>query len=248
MLALAEPADVLDVLLQFCIPRTPPSLDDLATAVRVLEGARAYQIAWALDSARAALMRFAADEPVRVYAIARRYGLENEAREAARSCLRVSLESIIASDAPELRHISAKAFQDLLFYRQSCASDVVCHIQSWAWVETLGRTQPEIRSVWNASHCHSSCLVTRRDNAGCEQTCKVWWDNYMKHVVETLRARTWEDSVSAQDAIEHILRGGNCDRCRDTSLKGIRQFSQAMAAEVAARIATVANVFDHSTD
>lgn len=105
---LTDPADLLDVLLAFCLPREPPSLSDLATVSRVLEGGRKYQIDWASQTARKALVALAEDEPLRAYAIACHYGLEAETRRAAVLCLRVPLMSLINSDVPELKLINGE--------------------------------------------------------------------------------------------------------------------------------------------
>ncbi|EKM51006.1 uncharacterized protein PHACADRAFT_53674, partial [Phanerochaete carnosa HHB-10118-sp] len=80
---LTESSQVLQVLLRFYLPGPPPSLTDFPTAVRVLEGARKYEIDFAADATYKALQETTEDEPIRVYAIACHYSLEPLGRKAA---------------------------------------------------------------------------------------------------------------------------------------------------------------------
>ncbi|GJE90663.1 hypothetical protein PsYK624_068070 [Phanerochaete sordida] len=239
VLPLSEPAHQLDVLLRFCIPQMPPTLDDLATTVSVLEGARKYQIEWALDTARAALVRLADEEPLRVYAIACRYDLKDEAREATRRCLRVPMTSLIGAKVEELEGINAETFQRLLAYRQACASTVVDHISSasWAWINTGGW-------VWYHRCCgYSDDWVSRLNLAGTTVSCRKWWDDYMKDVVEKLRDCTWEGALSSCDAMAFFLRGNSCEGCRAVVAEHISQCRQTMKAEIVAAISSCSYIF-----
>ena len=68
----------------------------------MLEGAKKYEVEWATKAGLEAIERLMEYEPLRVYAIACRYGFHDVARKAAKSCLRVSPMTIFDSDAEEL--------------------------------------------------------------------------------------------------------------------------------------------------
>ena len=154
---LSEPAQTLDVLLQFCLPRTPPleRLNNVPFTVQILEGAKKYEVDWALSAACTALKRLAEHEPIHVYVVACQYGLEDVARDAARFCLRLSLREIFDSEVSDLKGLSAEEFRRLLKYRQTCATAVTEHISSWGWIDdytaALGGG-PNSR-VWKATCC-----------------------------------------------------------------------------------------------
>ncbi|EKM51010.1 uncharacterized protein PHACADRAFT_212913 [Phanerochaete carnosa HHB-10118-sp] len=251
VLVLTESAKELDVILQFCIPRTPPALSDFTTVVHVLESARKYQTDWALDSARAALVRLAEDNSVKAYAIAYRYGLENEACEAARFSLRLSLDAVINNETEELRDISAKAFQDLLVYRRSCASAVTNHISSWDWVEACRECMPSaVESsiwVWERNCCGN--LVMQTDHTGRGILAKEWWRRYIKNLVEKLKACTWEGTVRSEEALEHYIRySGGCGICRPTVVGQMAHFTWRTQLEVVRQITETSLVFDSSLE
>ncbi|GJE90664.1 hypothetical protein PsYK624_068080 [Phanerochaete sordida] len=246
MIPVAEPAADLELLLHFCLPRAPPDISDLSCAVRLLESAKKYRVEWALDCARAAFVQLAEDEPIRAYAIACRLNLEDEAREAARLCLRIPLATLIDSEVEEIGDIGAKAFKRLLVYRQTCASVVVGRIASWAWVDALCIAAPDTKWLWFSDGCCDKMPVNRTDYTGRREVCKKWWDTYMKGVAEKLRSCTWEGAVSSRDGLQHFLRSKNCYLCRAGAAEHIDQFTENLRAEIAAQISTIPYVFDPS--
>ncbi|GJE90667.1 hypothetical protein PsYK624_068110 [Phanerochaete sordida] len=190
VIALTEPAADLDILLQYCIPQISPTLDDLSTVARLLEGARKYQVDRATKAARTALVCFAQNEPVKAYTVASRYSLEDEVRAAAQCCLRILLESLITASIDDLDGITLQAFRNLLIYRKSCASAVVSRITSWAWIDEYRRKSPADRVLWFQNCYNCDVLVTRKDCFWRAASSKKWWNELMEDIAKRLASHT----------------------------------------------------------
>ncbi|KIP02223.1 hypothetical protein PHLGIDRAFT_130854 [Phlebiopsis gigantea 11061_1 CR5-6] len=123
---LAESAEVLTILLALCTPMhdANKSFRDIADAARILEAARKYEMAWVIEQAWKAMRKLAQDEPIRAYAAACRLGLKEEIVHAAKMCLRVPIETILACEAEELEQITSTQLRRLVKYRSDCSKAV----------------------------------------------------------------------------------------------------------------------------
>lgn len=115
-----EGRKVLEMLLSSCYPMDPPPLDQLEDVESLLKVAIKYSVERAEKRAREMLVetRFLRANPVRVFAIACRYKMEEEARLAARATLSESLTE--EACGPELEFITAGKLFKLL----------QCHLRS----------------------------------------------------------------------------------------------------------------------
>ena len=201
VIPLSEPAEVLDTLLRFCVPRPPPRLDGLDGAVRILNAAKKYEMEWAIAAANDAFVRCAEDEPLRAYCLACKYDLGDCVRSAARHCLRLSLEHIIDTPPDAFRDVSGADLQRLLQYRKKCRDAVATRILSWAWLRdyyaSLG-VVPQ-NKVWAFDCCTHA--ASRSDDQGVTITSREWWLDHMVQTADKLRASTWEGTVRIEDAL-----------------------------------------------
>lgn len=207
---LTETANVLNVLLRFYMPRPTPVLADLAMTVRVLEGARKYEIDSAFSASCKALEKAVDSEPIRVYAIACHYGLEPLARKAALACLRLPLSRLIGVSTEEIECISGEEFRRLIKYREDCR-DVVASLKCLAPPDRGVQYTPYVpagrHNLWQ---CY--CAPANRD--GCRHvTPPKWWDDYRQDLARKLGDCTWEGEVRAQDAMDAFLASGACQAC-----------------------------------
>jgi hypothetical protein len=123
---LPDPAHILDQLLRFvyCHPIHHPPISSLDELTALLAVATKYELVPAIDGLRATLMSpsFMGMDPIRVYAIARRFDLDEEATVASRWTLNVDLlgddnDELSCTPSlphPSLRYISAYDFYQLL--------------------------------------------------------------------------------------------------------------------------------------
>ncbi|KAI0794285.1 hypothetical protein C8Q74DRAFT_1247801 [Fomes fomentarius] len=85
---LPESSGVLDPLFRLCYPVDDPPLETLDEVRWTLGAAKKYQMREALKMMKRQLLTFVATEPMRVYAIACQFGLEDVADQAASEVLR----------------------------------------------------------------------------------------------------------------------------------------------------------------
>ena len=82
---ISDSPEALDVILRFIYPGVePPKIYNISTLAALFSAADKYNIASIYPVLRESLKAFLRDDPFRVYIIACRFGLSEEAREAAR--------------------------------------------------------------------------------------------------------------------------------------------------------------------
>ncbi|KAI0738448.1 hypothetical protein C8Q80DRAFT_1275451 [Daedaleopsis nitida] len=111
-----EPSAVLNKLLRLCYPLDHPSLDSIEEVRAVLAAALKYDLRKAIQIAVARLMKLAPSDALRVYAIACKLSLEDQAHHAAKI---VRDQKVQHTYVAELEEISFGAYHRLLHY---CAS------------------------------------------------------------------------------------------------------------------------------
>ncbi|OAX31317.1 hypothetical protein K503DRAFT_674112, partial [Rhizopogon vinicolor AM-OR11-026] len=114
---LAEDAQTTERVLQYCYPFSNPVFTSLDDVQAVLEMMRKFGMKGLMNRVKGALVQqaFLDEHPLRVFAIAYRYGLEDEGRIAAKYTLR---QSFFAPYVKELEHIPASVYHRLLQYHR----------------------------------------------------------------------------------------------------------------------------------
>jgi len=108
-----DPLQGLDLVLRFIYPLPPPNVDSLDLLVEGLVVADKYDIDGARAELRLRLAKFIKKNPLRVYAIACRFGFEAEAEVASSLTTGIYLPAL--ADLPdELKNITATAYHRLV--------------------------------------------------------------------------------------------------------------------------------------
>ena len=130
---ITDPPRALDLILKLIYPFPPPKVDDLDQLVQGLIIADKYNIEGARARLRDPLNKFMREEPLRVYAIATRFGLEEEAEAAASFTTGIYLPGLAPSKLPgDLAHIPAPAYHKLVMLHEKhrhAIEDVVNEVQ-----------------------------------------------------------------------------------------------------------------------
>ncbi|GJE90668.1 hypothetical protein PsYK624_068120 [Phanerochaete sordida] len=212
VIQLAEPGDVVEMLLRCCLPGGPPPIPDLSTAIRVLQCNSKYQIAFARKAACGTLERLATEEPVKVYAIACYHGLEQIARKAALACLRLPPSHFTNSRLEELRGISAAEYCRLIKYRKDCRDVAV----SSPYLTTNPTISPLYLPVVPGAVRHScwTCSCTTSTSSPISlRGLPRWWREYTYALTLSLRDCTSPEAIDTQRAVDAFLRSGACKEC-----------------------------------
>jgi len=203
----SESESALELLLRFVYPIPDPPIETLDELTLVLTAATKYDMTPAIAALRKLLVQpaFVEAHPTRVYAIATRFELEDEARLASRHTLRMNVLDCPLHD--DLRHISAYAYHRLLDLHRRRASaaqallelpeDVKCmqcngapyaafSAPKW-WRDFQARAREELGARPTSEVVCSLAFLSRAAQAGCERCAGSILDAHW--FLEKLRAR-----------------------------------------------------------
>ena len=102
LLRVSEQSDVLDRLFRLCYPVDDPPLNSIHDVRTTLEAAMKYQMSEAAKITKRHLLALAATEPLRVYVLACRFGLEEEAAAAAEQVVRQKAQDQYVEDLEDI--------------------------------------------------------------------------------------------------------------------------------------------------
>lgn len=204
---LPEPAHILDKLLRFVyhpIMQHPPisSLDDLTLLLAV---ATKYELRPAIDALRAELISpcYLSEDPLRVYAIAQRFDLDEEAVVASAWTLDMELlggedngNTPPALPHPSLRYMTAYDFYQLL----------VLHQRRSKAARALLVVPDDIKCM----QCNSS--VFTRDAP------PKWWTEWVSSAKEEMGKKVVSERLFGVDYLFEVARRTGCAGCTESVL------------------------------
>jgi len=107
-----ESSDILQPFIQYLYPRSPPKISDISMWAALYVVADKYDVEMITDLLRAMLIpRFLEESPLRVYALASHWGLEEEAKIASTATLTVDIFKDFPREDAEL--MGGGAYQQL---------------------------------------------------------------------------------------------------------------------------------------
>ena len=124
---LTEHSDILQPFIQYLYPRPPPKISDISTWAALYTVADKYGAEGVMESLRDILIpRFLDAHPLRVYALASHWGLEEEAKIASKRALQMDIsEEFPEEDARLMGGIACQKLCLLLFQRRDRARALV---------------------------------------------------------------------------------------------------------------------------
>ena len=190
-----ERASTLELLLRYIYPMRKPKLDDLDVLVLVLEAACKYDVAVAIDALRTLLLapHFIDSDPLRVFAIACRFELEEEARLASRHTLTIKVVECPLSD--DLRYISAYQYHRLLDLhrkRAQAAQELIVYSDEF------------------------KCMMCNGTHYGAFLPPK-WWKDWQQRARTELAQRPGTDVIFSVTFLAESAKAG-CERCAGSIL------------------------------
>ncbi|CCM02328.1 uncharacterized protein FIBRA_04420 [Fibroporia radiculosa] len=191
----SESQAVLETLLRFVYPMPDPPIRTLDSLSSVLTAAAKYDMIPAIDSLRRLLVapEFVEAAPTRVYAIASRFELEEEAKIASRYTLGINILDCPLHD--DFKFITAYSYHRLL---------VLHHQRSKAAVELL-----KISDQVKCMQCNGSSYNSF--------SAPKWWDDFQRRAREELAVRPTTDVVFSMTFLARSAQAG-CTRCAGSIL------------------------------
>lgn len=221
----SEHSIVLRRLLLFCFPLDVEVYDDMEDIQSLLEVSIKYNVERAEKKAKEWLMlpRFVEAEPVRVFAIACRHGLREEALAAARfAWTRPILDENIGR---ELDHTTGTQFFQLLRYQKRCIQAARTAATDFVWIE---RTT----FCWfQCPSCRGIVGTVGPDRAPWSYSS--WWDSYMKRVADAFENCTWGQKMQ-DDLFNNIMTDtqNTCSACYLKVFDDMRVFSRLLQTQI----------------
>ncbi|KAF9026541.1 hypothetical protein BDZ89DRAFT_1161232 [Hymenopellis radicata] len=183
-----ETKDVLFALLQFIYPVPNPNVASLDELVPLLEAARKFQLDYLVDELGTTLtderLGFVKEAPLRVYAIATRFGFEEEMRVAAKGTLRYNVLACPLNE--DLKNINAYDYHRLLDLHRRHAK----------------ATQEALRNY--------SKQITRCRDCG---SVPKWWTQFLELADLELSERPSVDVICTHEFIASAVTAARCTDC-----------------------------------
>lgn len=196
----SEPSTTIDALLRFIYPVADPSISSLSELVLILASAIKYDMDHVILTLRRMLVtpRFLESSPTRVFAIAARFDLDEEAKIASRQTLTLNLLDTPLSD--DLKHISAYSYHQLLSLhrqRSKAAADLL--------------VLPE----------DVKCMQCNASSYGAFAPPR-WWTEWEKKARVELGMRPTTEVIFQMGFIAKVATTCGCQRCPGSVLDSYR--------------------------
>lgn len=218
ILDVAESSAILDPFLRFLYPVPDPAVPTLDALVPLMNTASKYDMTSVMDRLRVLLVSpaFLETAPVRVFAIASRFDLEEEARIASKHTLRVRVLDVPLCE--DLRHISAYSYHRLLELHRR---------RGEAARQALSAPPEELRCL--------QCNGSPRYNAVAPPK---WWDEFATRAGEELRSRPTTEVIFSLKFLMQSAHASGCARCAGSILESYL-FLDALKAKIDALPSTI---------
>jgi hypothetical protein len=236
-----EEKETLERLLLMCYPMAtvdPPALKVLEDVHALLEAAIKYNMERVEGRVRGWLVApsFLATNPVRVFAIACRHKLLEEAKIAARSTL--SQPILDRPYGPELEFMTAGTFYHLLQYHRKC-------VEAARDAATRFPRTNSNDSIWDkCSYCKQSGRGSQRhyyDEGGSAKANAPWFSAYLQSVTGASTCRILDDKKQDQLMEAALKEGLECNGCRSKVFTDLRTFNTMLKARMNEAISAVSN-------
>jgi len=257
-----EDSKALRILLLYCYPldQQDDEFNNVGDIARAISAARKYamdftekKIEKMLSSKTSSLLD---KNPLHVYAVACRYGLEKLGRAAARKTLEIPPSHLFPS--PELNHITGMDMYQLTKFRHRCVEAI------WNWyfhsetehimVEDTPVGPMPVSYVWFTSKYHENAsdrtcsfittTIVRLDDWNycptyegecCEIYATPWWSAYfvaLMRAIELCPSRKTVFNFSEEKYYKALTAASSCTLCRPDAARQLEAFRKDFAADI----------------
>ena len=225
-----EDSTTLRGVLELCYPMAPSIVreKDLGVVLHIIDAALKYSMEWPVALVEQSLKELAANQPLRVYAIAQRHRMPELAQYAAHATLRYPFPG---EYCPELEDITGGAYFRLVKYHENCSKALGNLTQDLGW---MGRRS---QYVWfNCQNAKCNSAAGRYMHEGFLP--RAWWATWLDSAVAELRKSPCRETAAKVD-IETMSMGLSCGSCRSRAHIDLSRFRVTLADEVHKRLVTV---------
>ena len=250
-ISFSEPSKTIRLIIS--LAESPPTsllIDSLSDIANLLQAADKYDIETIRERAIYSLgqPKFLENEPLRVYAIASRYGAHDTATLAARRTLRYPL--LHAEYFSELEVVDGGTIYRVLRYHKECtaAALVVATDHSWIGDTYVFFDCPEVNSGEDDDDEDNKGFGTRtivrtqpnrKHKNGYDKIISVhrWWSKFMDATRVALSESIHSEAIRDKGRVmEALLSASQCSRCRKRVNSDFSNFLDAFVTEVETRV------------
>ncbi|TFY79738.1 hypothetical protein EWM64_g4268 [Hericium alpestre] len=209
VIEMSEEAFILEPLLQFIYPIPDPPVSSLDTLVSLLCAATKYDMSGVISRLRELLVspNFLRESPVRVFAIASRFELEEEAKRASQHTLHINVLDCPLSD--DLKHVTAFSYYRLL---------------------DLHRRRAEAAQKLLVMGDGVKCMQCNGQGYTSFAAPK-WWVEFKERAREELRVRPTTKVIFSLGFLAEVANASGCQRCAGSILASYT-FLDALKARI----------------
>ncbi len=224
---MVEDRQTLQLLLGLCMPVSvyeTPKFSSLQEIQKVQEAAFKFEMEGIQKYLRAELIspRFIESQPLRVFAIAYRYGLDPEARQAARYTLRHRMNVTYCA---ELGFMSGATLYKLQEYHRMCGEVASSRA-------LLQPALAEPHDIWTWVTCKKCPAAWNTGNGDCVAVRK-WWAQWVEDVAKELQVKPWGETARKWDLLRRAkTQAGACANCDARAAEDLETFSQMLSVEI----------------
>ncbi|RPD58981.1 hypothetical protein L226DRAFT_108199 [Lentinus tigrinus ALCF2SS1-7] len=258
-ISISETSRTLETLLRPYYPfPSPPTFTSFDDAQPVLLAAYKLQLTRIAPTLAQAALPHIKQNPLRAYAFALRYGMEDLARLAAHEFLAVENPDIPA-DSEELEDMTVRQYRRLVVYRRECAaalqdligptnmslkkeSEYSGRVSEWL-PKYSGRVSEWLPkdTVWTWFGCRS-CV--KGHSGACPRECTQhgtasWFRAHWGRIGDRLRARPSPDAIEDPRLLSQALSSVRCDACNEVAYTQLLRLMELLAEEIERRFAQV---------
>jgi hypothetical protein len=253
---LSEPSITLNLILDLCNTYSPFAslrIDSLSDIANLLQAADKYDIKSIQTRALSSLdqTKFLENEPLRVYAIASRFGAHETAALAARRVLRYPL--LHAEYFSELELVDGGTIYRILHYHKQCSAAALEVASDHTWIRdgTFGFIDcSEVDSISDGDEDlkgfkTSTTIRTHPSNRhknGYPKSVSVhrWWSKFMATTKVALSASISAETIRDMGRVTEALSYASvCPHCRRHVRSDFTRFLNAFVNEVEERVNNV---------
>ena len=250
---LSEPSKTIRLIIS--LADSPPAsllIDSLSDIANLLQAADKYDIKTIQEHAIYSLgqPKFLENEPLRVYAIASRYGVHDTAALAARRTLRYPL--LHAKYCPELEIVDGGTIYRVLQYHKECTAAAIDVATDHRWIreayvffdcpeanlgEDDNNDEEENKGLGIRTMIRTPPSKKHKDGYDKFVTVHRWWIKFMDTtkvaLSESINSETIRDKGRMMEA---LLSASQCSQCRRRVKSDFSNFLDAFVSEVEARV------------
>lgn len=205
-----ERSDTLDPILRACYPGCAPEVHDLKDFANILTAVEKYEIKAFDQLAQTVMLRHLVDAPVKVYALAYRFGFDTIVHLSSRACLSLSYSNMTSEEPPEISLLTSWQYRKLLRYHRTCGEIASRVATSDTWLqECQGMVSQDTGILSRTKRC-SSCM-TAREKGKWFAPAYVW--AYLSRAEIALKEEPSFEMLKQPSFLAHPPTG-TCDKCK----------------------------------